>query len=247
ADAVVAITREVLGGKLPVTRDEPLVHAADHLGAALPAVPGVEQQIEIELVAAEVVEERRRGGIPRGPDRAFVILQLGDLDQPPLAAIELRAIGILEERHADQRAVGAVAPAVVRTHELDRVALVVAAHLHAAVSARVQEHADASGPVAAQNDRLLAHGRDHEVAGIRDLALVPDEEPGASEHLLLLLPVDLLVDEDLAADDAAIDVDQAVDADAHGGPPAACPTITPAGTDGKRHGARGGLAVASSS
>ena len=95
ADAVVAIAREVLGGELPVAGDQPLVDAADHLGAALAPVPGVEQQIEVELVAADVVEERRGAGVPRRPDRALVVLQLGDLDQPPLAAIELRAVGVL--------------------------------------------------------------------------------------------------------------------------------------------------------
>src|SRR5262249_38232266 len=41
-----------------------------------------------------------------------------------------------------------------------------------------------------------------------DLALVAEEEPDAGEHTLQLLPVDLLAHEDLAADDAAIDVDQ---------------------------------------
>ena len=68
----------------------------------------------------------------------------------------------------------------------------------------------ATAPVTAQDDRLLAHGRDQVVAGISDLALVADEEPGAREHLLLLGAIDVLVDEDLAADDSAVDVDEAV-------------------------------------
>ena len=90
--------------------------------------------------------------------------------------------------------------------------------------ARVQEDADPARPVAAEDDRLLAHGRDEEVARLRDLALVADEEPGAGEDLLQLLPVDLLADEDLAADDAPLDVDQTVEAPRlrihrHRGPP----------------------------
>src|SRR5207253_3499892 len=96
--------------------------------------------------------------------------------------------------------------------ELGRVALVVAAHLHGAVPARVEEDVDATAAVATEDDRLLPHRRHHEVTGTRDLALVADEEPRAREDLLLLAPVDLLVDEDLAADRAAIDVDQAVEA-----------------------------------
>jgi hypothetical protein len=77
--------------------------------------------------------------------------------------------------------------------------------------ARVQEHVNPARAVAAEDDGLLAHGRDDEVAGPGDLALVADEEPGAGEHLLLLLPVDLLVDEDLAADDPSPNVDQALE------------------------------------
>jgi hypothetical protein len=209
AHAVIAVAREVLGRELPVAGDEPLVNTADRFGAALAAVPGVEQQVEIELVAADVLGERRRRGVPGGPDRALVVLHLGDLDQPPLAPIELRAVRVLRERHADERAVGAIAPAVVRTLELDRVALVVAAYLHAAMPARVQEHADLPRTVATEDHRLLAHRRAEIVARLRDLALVADEEPGAGEDALELLAVDLVAHEDLAADDAALDVDQA--------------------------------------
>src|SRR5437899_2652535 len=157
-----------------------------------------------------MVCDRWRGGVPRCPGRAFVVRQPGGLDWPPLAPVELRAVGVLGERHADERAVGAVAPAVVRALELDRVALVVTAHLHAAMPARVEKDADPSRAVAAQDDRLLAHRRREIVARLRDLALVADEEPGAGEDPLELLPVDLLAHEDLAADDPALDVDQAL-------------------------------------
>jgi hypothetical protein len=44
---------------------------------ALAPVPGVEEKIEVELVAAEVVEGGRRRPIPRGPDRALVVLHVG--------------------------------------------------------------------------------------------------------------------------------------------------------------------------
>ena len=142
AHAVIAVAGEVLGRELPVAGDQPLVDAADHLGAALAPVPRVEQQVEVELVAADVVEEGRRRRVPRRPDRALVVLHLGDLDEAPPAPVELRAVGVLRERHADQRAVGAVAPAVVGAQELDGVALVVAADLHAAVAARVEEDVD---------------------------------------------------------------------------------------------------------
>src|SRR5206468_448506 len=210
AHAVITVSREILGRELPVTRDEPLVDAADRLGSALAPVPGVEKEIEIELVAAQVFGEGRSGRVPRRPDRALVVLHPRDLDQPPLAPVELRAVRILRERHADEHAVGSIAPAVVRALELDRVALVVTAHLHAAVPARVEKDAEPPRAVAAQDDRFLAHRRAEIVTRLRDLALVTDEEPGAGEDPLELLPVDLLAHEDLAADDPALDVDQAL-------------------------------------
>src|SRR5262249_37333285 len=119
AHAVITVAREILGRELPVTGDEPLVNAADRLGAALAAVPRVEQEIEVELVAPEVVGERRGRGVPRRPDRALVVLHPGDFDEPPLAPVELGAVGVPGKRHAHERAVGAVAPAVVRALELD--------------------------------------------------------------------------------------------------------------------------------
>src|SRR4030095_13341444 len=94
ADAVVTVAGKVLGRELPVARDQPLVDAADDLGAALAAVPGVEQQVEVELVASEVLEEGRGIGVPARPDRALVVLQLGHLDEPPLAPVELLAVGV---------------------------------------------------------------------------------------------------------------------------------------------------------
>ena len=130
----------------------------------------------------------------------LVVAQLRDLDETPLRAVELRMIGLAEIGDADQLAVGAVAPAVIGAGENRGVAFVVAAHLHAAVAARIQEDVDLAGPVAAQDHQFLAHARDEEIAGVRDLAFVTDEQPGAGEQPLLLLAVDLLVDKDLAAD-----------------------------------------------
>jgi hypothetical protein len=172
----------------------------------------VKREVEVELVAPEIVEEGGRGRIPGSPDRALVAGHLGDLDQPPLAPVELGPVGVPGEWHAHQRAVGPVAPAVVGAGELDGVALVVAAHLHAAVSAGVQEDAQPAAPVPADDDRFLAHGRHEIVTGLPELALVADEEPGPREHPLQLLTVDLLADEDLPADDPPVHIDQGLEA-----------------------------------
>src|SRR5205085_11983651 len=108
--------------------------------------------------------------------------------------------GLAKLRNADESAVGAIAPAVIRAGEDCGTALVVAAYLHAAMAAGVEEHMDGAGTVAAEDHRFLAHAGDEEIAWLRDLALVADEEPGAGEDPLLFLPIDRLVDEDFAAD-----------------------------------------------
>ena len=47
------------------------------------------------------------------------------------------------------------------------------------------------GAVTAKDDRFLTHRRDEEVAGVWDLALVPDKQPGAGEDAFQFLLVDL--------------------------------------------------------
>ena len=65
-----------------------------------------------------------------------------------------------------------------------------------------------AGAVTAEDHRLLTHPGRGVVAGVRDLALVSDKEPGAGEDPFLLLGVDLLVDKDLAADLPGLHIDQ---------------------------------------
>src|SRR5438477_582537 len=81
----------------------------------------------------------------------------------------------------DGPSVGAVAPAVIGAGEDRGVALVVAAHLHAAVAARIEERMNFAGAVAAQDHRFLAHPRHEIVAGIGDLAVMAEKQPGAGE------------------------------------------------------------------
>ena len=185
---VVGVAEEVLRGELPVRREHPLVHA-DHLGAARPAVAAVHHLIQMIDRVAEIGQEVRRLRIPRRPHRALVKRQLRHLDQRPLLAVQRALIQRAIQRHALQPAVGGVAPRMIRADEQRRIALLVAAHLHAAMPAGVQEHVHRAGLVAAQDHRLLAHARDEEVARLRDLAFVPDEQPGAGEQLLQFLAI----------------------------------------------------------
>ena len=157
ADIVIAVAAEILRRELPVARDQPFLDAAEHLGLALAAVPPVEDQVEKGRELAEIFEKGRRGGVPGRPDRALVIVQLRDLDEPPLRPIELGVVGLAEIGDADEPAVGRIAPAVIGAGKDSGAALVIAAHLHAAVAAGIEEHVDLTRPVAAQDHRFLAH------------------------------------------------------------------------------------------
>jgi hypothetical protein len=209
ADVVIAVAAEILGREFPVARDQPFLHAADDFAAALAAVPAIERQVEIPEELAEIVEKRRRRRVPGRPHRSLVAAQLRDFDETPLRPVESRVIGLAKIGDADQPSVGAIAPAVIRAGEDGCVALVVTAHLHAAVAARIEENVHVAGPVAAQDHRFLAHARDGEIPGLGDLALMADKEPSAGEHPLQFLLVDRLVDKDLAADLAARQIDHA--------------------------------------
>ena len=209
ADVVIAVAAEILGRKFPVARDQPFLHPGQHLAAALAAVPAVEREIEVRAEISEIVEERRRRRIPIRPHRPLVGAELRDLDKAPARLVEGFVVGLAEKRHADQMPVGAIAPAVIGAGEDRGVALVIAAHLHAAMAARIEEGVDLPAPVAAEDHQLLAHPRHEEITGVGDLAFMPDEQPGARKDPLQFLRVDRLVDENLAADRPGGQIDEA--------------------------------------
>ena len=162
---VIGVAKEILRRELPVGRKHPFVHA-DHLGAARPAVAAVHHLVQVIDRIAEIGQEIRRLRIPCGPHRALVERKLRHLDQRPFLAVQRAFVQRAIQRHALQPAVGRVAPRMIRADEQRRVALFVAAHLHAAMAAGVQEDVHRAGLVAAQDDQLLAHARDEEVARI---------------------------------------------------------------------------------
>jgi hypothetical protein len=88
------------------------------------------------------------------------------------------------------------------------IALIVAAHLHAAVTARVEERPNLVILAIPHHNHLFgSHATHHEVAGIRELALVAQEQPTALKDLLHLLFEDVRIDVDLAADGAPLRVE----------------------------------------
>src|SRR5499426_429506 len=166
ADVVVGVPGEVLGRKFPVARHHPLLHPAQDLRAAFTPIATVQQRVQVKLHAAQIFRERRRGLVPRCPDRALVIGEPRDFHQPPLGSVQLFLVALLVVRHAHKSPVGGVATAVIGTREHRSIALVVATHFHASMPTRVQKDMNAMLPIPGEDDRLLAHARDEIVTGL---------------------------------------------------------------------------------
>ena len=81
------------------------------------------------------------------------------------------------------------------------VAGVGAAQPVAAMAADIEKGAHPAGTVAHHQHRVLAHIGRQEIARLRDLAFVAQEQPAAGEDLLQLLLVDLRLDKDAPADE----------------------------------------------
>ena len=156
---------------------------------------------------------RKSGALasPGRPDTALVVGHTGHAHQPPLGLVQFLVVSVLEIGDANQRAVSGKAPPVIGTGEDGGVALIVPADLHPPVSARVEEYIHLALPVAAQDDRLFAHGRDEEVAGLGYLAFVADEQPCAGEYALLLFGVNVGVYEYFAANQTVVLIHQAAE------------------------------------
>src|SRR5260221_3542853 len=115
-----------------------------------------------------------------------------------IAGIELGSLVAPLERHGEQRAVGAVGPAVVAAAEMPDVALAVADHLGAAMAAAVVEDMHGAVAVPAHDDGLPAERRRDVVAGLRHLAVVADIDPGPPEDPRHLELEQLGIDIDVA-------------------------------------------------
>ena len=64
---VIGIAQKILRREFPVTRHIPLLDAAQHLRATLSSIPAVQQHVQVQFHLAEILEERRRFLVPRGP------------------------------------------------------------------------------------------------------------------------------------------------------------------------------------
>src|SRR5262249_53606338 len=95
--------------------------------------------------------------------------------------VEVAGIAVLQ-RHRLDPAVEMIGPAVIAALEFGRVALVVGDDERSAVGALIVNDADVALGVAHQHHRLAPDKCAKVVAGIFDLALVPDIDPGDAEY-----------------------------------------------------------------
>src|SRR5262249_4157676 len=152
---------------------------------------------------AEVVAQRHRVRIPTPEDQAPVAFEPRHDHKAELRTVEvLRQVAI--ERRRDQPAVPPIGPPVIRTDEVADGAGTGPAHLRAAMAAAVEKRVYAAVVVANHHARRAAEVPANEIAWCRDLRLVGEEHPAAIEDTLQLSTKNLVLDEDVAADQTAL-------------------------------------------
>ena len=106
--------------------------------------------------------------------------------QAQLAGAALNAGISVRQRQGFERAVGAVGPGVIRADETLRIALGGRTDFSAAVGAAIVEGVNLPVGVAGDNHPFPANPRGKEIAGLAQLTLVADVNPGAAEDVLQL-------------------------------------------------------------
>src|SRR4051812_44154505 len=162
----------------------------------------------MDFGVAKIGEELRRVLVPGRPHRALVDRELGHRNERVGVAIEIGFIEGAILRHALQLAVGGVGPAMIGAGEDGGVPLLVAAYLHAAMPARVQERVHHSLLVAAQDDRLFTHATSVEIAGIWNKAFMTNEQPGPRKDLVEFLLIEIRIHEDFTGNESLLGINE---------------------------------------
>src|SRR6266545_1027424 len=107
---VIVVPDEVVGGELPIAVHHPLENAT---GQLCPPGPLVQHEVQPPANVPQVFLQSRGAWIKATEDQSLVALELGDLNQPPLVAIQIGSVKLLVAWHADELAVQPVGPTVV--------------------------------------------------------------------------------------------------------------------------------------
>jgi len=189
---VAHVAELVLHRELPVAVDLPAVGCAQQLHSAFEAV---EHAVEIELHVAEEVFEGLYFGVHAAEDEAVVALDPGHRLEA-----QLRLVGAIADLallgHGDELALVGEGPVVIGADEAAGVAAVVAADCKAAVAAAVDVDVDGVVLAPGHDDRRFTDVAGDEVVRLGDLGVVGEEDPAATEDVLLLQRVERGVAED---------------------------------------------------
>src|SRR5262245_7735994 len=202
---MVTIATEILGGEFPVAGDHPLVHPSDHLNAPLATI---EEGIQIPGYVPEILQERRRCRVEGGKQQPLITVHLRHRDQTPMLLFQLAIVGLFEVGNTHQLPVVAIGPAMISTGEGGGVARIGPAQPIAPMPADVEKGVERALAVSYHEDWVLAHIRAEEVAWLGDLTLMAQKQPAAGKDLRQPLLVDLWLDKDAPADQAALGIHQ---------------------------------------
>ena len=157
------VAAEIFCALFPIGVDYPSVRLADHFHAA---VGELELDIDVPLVVAKRVFQRRRVRIEIGEDQSAVGLHAWRLEQAPLRFVEL-LVPLALDGHAHQFAGIAIAPAVEGACEALCISHLGAADLRAPVATRIEQYPDRTVAAAHEDEGILADRAHGEVAGVR--------------------------------------------------------------------------------
>ena len=176
---VVVIAGEVVRAGLPVGVDDEALGCSEHLHTL--AVKA-EEQIEVPGHAPEVLLQRRRGRVEGCEDQPVVGADLRSRGES-VVFLTHSAECVSPQRCTDELAVAAVGPAVVRAAEVGGVARVGSANLNTPVPASIEQDVDLAGLVAGDDEVVLTDLADDVVTVRRDLRIVGQVHPAATEDL----------------------------------------------------------------
>src|SRR4029450_624524 len=202
---MVAIAAEILGGEFPVAGDYPFVHPSDHFDTPLATI---EEGIQIPGHVPEILQERRRCRIEGGKQQPLIAVQLRHRDQAPALLFQLSIVSLFEVWNTHQLPVVTIGPAMIGTGEGSGIARIGPAQPIAPIPANLEKGVDCALAVPHHQDRVLAHRRAEEVPRLGDLAFMAQKQPAAGKDLRQLLLIDLWLDKDAPADQAALGIHQ---------------------------------------
>ena len=202
AERHVVGVEHVLDLELPVAVEDVAVHAEIEGECAFRRP--IDEIVDVRLDRPDMVLEARTVGGKAREHEAAVFAGARRAAETEVLLAEVGSAA-LRDGDAGERAVGIEGPAVIEAGHPRRVAAALVDDLGAAMGAAVEEHVDRAVPMAGHHHRLPSELGGEVIAGIGNLAHVPDEQPSPPEDALHLELEDVRVGVDPLVDAAGLD------------------------------------------